>query len=423
MEQYKSITEYNSFFKSISLFEEDFSYDIDYFYNLLDKLLEYIKKINLRDNEDNFFNILNGKTDMRTTYIDFMTNITKFFNYSNKLIKNQAINTEKSKKILNFYIKCILSITLIYYQYQYINNLKNTLSDKEISIELFFQKFIEYNITIIQNKKFESLNKEIRKRNKTINDMLNLIHIILLINYNKLFFDDLYINYLNIFHLNDIVIDKLKAKDFGNEFIFTFIKKIIIKSYDIYKQLILPDLNYYKYITLPRYTGYCWFVSFLNGLTYSDKNRKLLNDKFKDGQIKNLLDINIETENSHTIFKSFVFYIIENITNIFRTYSNDIYDDCQILKILKKIPLIILNKMIEEIKFDISLELSVDETFINFCKKKTKENSAGLNNYLYRFFIYNKDKNDNFNFEIKKDDFILIKKFYDFLNIKCLFYL
>ena len=45
MEQYKSITEYNTFFKSISLFEKDFSNDIDYFYNLLDKLLKYIKKL------------------------------------------------------------------------------------------------------------------------------------------------------------------------------------------------------------------------------------------------------------------------------------------------------------------------------------------------------------------------------------------
>jgi hypothetical protein len=38
------------------------------------------------------------------------------------------------------------------------------------------------------------------------------------------------------------------------------------------------------YITIPQYEGICWFISFLTGICYSDKNKQLLLKKFSENQ-------------------------------------------------------------------------------------------------------------------------------------------
>ena len=427
------ITEQNNYFDSIDLSRDKFSNDIGEFIKILDIFNNYIKNINFIKNRHYLLIVLKNSITKKIMYYSLIKNILKIYNYCNILYDNTRIdirNSEQFKKVLNFYIKCILSASLILYQYYYIDILNNETEKTEMnSIELFFEKFIRNNQIMIENEKFYKLKEEIVQINQERKDerkILDLISRTLLIIYNITFFDELFINYLNIFNLNDRIMVNLRRKNFEKDLVLSKIQTIIINSYKKYKETILLSLNYYKYITLPNYTGYCWFVSFLTGLTYSNKNKNLLNKKMQDRnyamQIKELSRINISRETSDTIFKSFVFYIIRNITNIFKTYSDNLMDDCEILKYLKKIPLVILNKMIEEINSSILYEQQqTAKTHLNICRERIKANSADFYNYIYRYFIFkNKFKKENF-YEIQKSDLIIIKNFYELLDIKCLF--
>ena len=175
-----------------------------------------------------------------------------------------------------------------------------------------------------------------------------------------------------------------------------------------------------SYITLPQYTGICWFIAMLNGITYSDMNRNLLLSKEK------------RQSSSPSLFKSFVYYIINNITKTFKVYDKDKFNDCSLLLELKYKPLNILREIInnevrsknEEYYMDIlnticskitKNELEAENISSSKVLKIIKNTKPVLDNWAINVFIDNiLDRNFNFSkvlsYNPYSKDYTLIQK-------------
>jgi hypothetical protein len=208
------------------------------------------------------------------------------------------------------------------------------------------------------------------------------------------------------------------------------------------------------FITIPQYGPICWFISMLTCITYSDRNKKLLLTK-KIINEQNIKDIKDHQYDSKIIFVSFIYYIIDTITSKFKTYSK-LTDDCELFKILKETPTLFLKKLIGEYRDSLLAEIdknfedklikdknkySLVRSFLNsiflsepktekhntykkrekilknMCKDKIEDNYACASNFIYRKIYYN--ETDKLN--IHQHNYSIIKLFYSFLNINCLY--
>ena len=61
---------------------------------------------------------------------------------------------------------------------------------------------------------------------------------------------------------------------------------------------------------MPKYTGICWFVSFIVGITYSDKNKELLLNKSTINNVNCKKDIDIFKLSAKEIFTTLIYRII-----------------------------------------------------------------------------------------------------------------
>ena len=66
----------------------------------------------------------------------------------------------------------------------------------------------------------------------------------------------------------------------GDYDILNKLNSLIKEIMNIYSTIPYKD----DYITIPQYEGICWFISFLTGICYSDKNKQLLLKKFSENQ-------------------------------------------------------------------------------------------------------------------------------------------
>jgi hypothetical protein len=76
-----------------------------------------------------------------------------------------------------------------------------------------------------------------------------------------------------------------------------------------------------RYVTMPKYTGICWFVSFIVGICYSDGNKALLLEK----EVENISNIKKDEDNTtltaNEIFTTLIYRIINEITRERKTYN------------------------------------------------------------------------------------------------------
>ena len=138
-----------------------------------------------------------------------------------------------------------------------------------------------------------------------------------------------------------------------------------IKYYLIYINYTIFINNDNKFITIPQYHDICWFISIITGITYSDRSKKLLLD-----------NINSRTNGNYQKFNDFIFYIINTITNNYKEYSENIKDDCEILKYLKQQPVYIVKYLVWKYCKNNSLDIfnTIFNTIFNNKQLTTKNN-------------------------------------------------
>jgi hypothetical protein len=140
-----------------------------------------------------------------------------------------------------------------------------------------------------------------------------------------------------------------------------------IKNYLIYINYTIFIDNDNKFITIPQYHDICWFNSIITGITYSDRSKKLL----LDNRTSRIND-------DYQEFNKFIFYIIDNITNTYKEYSENINDDCKILKYLKQQPVYIVKYLVWKYCKNNSLDIfnNIFNNIFNI-KKLTTNNIIG----------------------------------------------
>jgi len=188
-----------------------------------------------------------------------------------------------------------------------------------------------------------------------------------------------------------------------------FINKIAI----FYK--IQPSNN--RFVTIPKYTGICWFVSFIIGITYSDKNKQLLINKYKENQANIKNDEHISSLSSNEIFTTLIYRIITNITKDNKTYNDINIKDLNELNIyLKKTPIQCLIKLINDY-IENYKEKPIPNEYI-FIKEYLDDKN------IEHYEPYNLNEYEKLGkFGIKLHNYFCLNLLYRFLNIKSLYLL
>lgn len=158
---------------------------------------------------------------------------------------------------------------------------------------------------------------------------------------------------------------------------------------------ILPDDN--DYIAIPQYEGICWFISMITALTYSDLNRKLINDK--------IIATGITEDSSSNNFLNFIQFIINNISNIGLTYTPYVTNTQNILNYIKTKPIKVIQELVLKYWREIlyctepnSQQFKID--IKNFIDKLIKLNINSIDNYIIRKKLLYSDIKDPFGYII-----------------------
>jgi hypothetical protein len=431
------IEEFNDYIQSK---KDVMDFNIAEFNEILDKYNKYAEFVILTNNDYYLFNLLMKGDDLGICDA-ILRNIIIIERYYSSLYDTIIIDIN-SMKIIHLYNKCLLHILIVLYQYYFIideiiPNITDKCSDKTfICLSNFFSKFIENetNKEIIENN--EKLKNKVSETLIEY-DIYLIIYKITIIRFNKFFFSDSSEYPIKIHYIygNKSIYRNLSEnfesfKDTSSKYyrilhLLNFNITAIVKN--------IPKINQNNYITIPQYSGYCWFVSFLTGLTYSDKNKNLLLHKLVPQQYKPVEEID-ETTESIIVLYSIVYYIINNITYGYKTYTSNISQHCEIFEFFKKLPLLFLNNLKEEIKEEIIDDVRDEEILIKIRQSKRPkldipisedkikskleqiliEEPLNIDNYIHRSII---DNSVSLNYL----DTIIIKKFYQMLNIGCLF--
>ena len=138
---------------------------------------------------------------------------------------------------------------------------------------------------------------------------------------------------------------------------------------------ILHDDN--DYIAIPQYEGICWFISMITALTYSDLNRKLINDK--------IIAARISEDSSSNNFLNFMQFIINNISNIGLTYRTLNSNKQIILNYIKTKPI----KVIQE------LVLKYWREILYYTESNSQQFKTDIKNFIDRLIELNINYIDN----------------------------
>jgi hypothetical protein len=456
-ENYETImNSFNEFISSIN--KDPYEVNIENFNKILKDYKNYAYIISFTNN-NYYLNMLLDDTYIFSIINPILDNIININEYFKKLydITNESDKNKYFNEIVTLYFKCLIDALIALYQYYIIykegidglEGCHTRIFDNECLLEIY-EKFIKEinNYDIIQNNTdiIEKINEilKISKNDESIREKIyDVIYIITVTRFNELFF-----SYESEFAIRkiDIISNDEKHK---------YLKKKLdnlwkepkqnFKEYELYYKIgnllyyiidingnYLEKLNENKYITIPIYSDSCWFISFLTGLTYSDKNKELLLGKLNHTHelYKNINEID-KTTKSNVILYSLVYYIIHTITKDHKKYSNDLSTNCEIFKNLKKLPEFFLNKSGKEIKEELLNEkkieisrlkktkkrrLNDEEMIKSIIGKKLREEKTNPDNYFYRKIIKNIKSHSLYNSEN-----LVLKKFYEILDIKCLF--
>jgi hypothetical protein len=276
-----------------------------------------------------------------------------------------------------------------------------------------------------------------------------ILYSIIIIEFNKLFYNRNETDYIrnpvglsrHVYYENMKELLLNDEKSFLND-LKKILFEILTQLYKINQKTTIIDKN--TYITIPQYEGICWFISFLTALTYSDRNKKLLINKYDEIKTIVLDDLDKITPKTEyiIIFNTLVYYIINNVTKDFKTYNaSDMQSDCNLFDNFKKYPILFIKKLIndmdnfyknlviEKIKktekpegilsslsrriFN-SSSLKYENEMIKYYENKLSKNSINDHNYIF-YSILNKQ------YGIMQMHYSIIKMFYSFLNIHCLY--
>jgi hypothetical protein len=342
---------------------------------------------------------------------------------------------QESLKFDKFTFTQIKTIIFNYREYEDIYTIDNLTEEQ--SYILFILKKIKYLLT--NSKQYYDIRSHDIKKD-TLILKYTILYSIIIIEFNKLFYNINESNYMTDplqFHIKYDKLTELLLNDeksFLNdlkELLFNFLTQL----YKINKPTTIIDKN--TYITIPQYEGICWFISFLTALTYSDRNKQLLINKYDEIKSSVLDDMDKITSKTDyiTIFNTLVYYIINNVTKDFRTYKvDDMQSDCKLFDNFKKYPILFLKKLINDMNNfykDLVIEkikksekkiervlslvsLKYENELIRYYKNKLSTNVTNIHNYIF-YSILNKE------YGIMPMHYSILKMFYSFLNINCLY--
>ena len=238
--------------------------------------------------------------------------------------------------------------------------------------EIFFLNYVKNYIetiyaadSIISREQLNFYNSNIKK----INDN-NIFYHFIIYNYN-LFFNKnsikkeiRYVLTGNIFNfeLNSLTFN-INLLDLPDSDAKYNIKNIVFLILYYVNKTYSHNINCNDYITIPQYDEICWFISMINAMCYSDLSKKILLSKkdaikIKYGMDDDSYDINniIKKKSNYQEnikdFIYFIYYIIENVTNEFKTYNDYLNGDDEnkkklntLLNLFKYFPLKFLSSM------------------------------------------------------------------------------
>jgi hypothetical protein len=274
-----------------------------------------------------------------------------------------------------------------------------------------------------------------------------ILYRIIIIEFNKLFYninETYYITHPLPLHIEYNKLTELflnGEKSFLND-LKEILFNVLTELYKINQPATTIDNN--TYITIPQYEGICWFISFLTALTYSDRNKKLLINKYDEIKKIVLDDLDKITEKTEyiIIFNTLVYYIINNVTKDFKTYNaSNMHSDCKLFDNFKKYPFLFLKKLIngmddfcktivaEKIKktekpdtlfrslskrlFN-SQSTKYENEMVEFYKRKLLEHPLNPRNYIYEAILSK-------TYGMTIHHYSIIEMFYSFLNIRCMY--
>ena len=362
---------------------KDISFDISGDISI-SKLLSYINLFNSYLDE---ININNNYCNIKNLIINFNKNIDNFVNpivnnintiilYYNQFDKTLL---ESNSMVHYYFIYAIYkSIIILFTYYYYLDNINIYLSIDTIEFNdimnddepqdlgkednKLFTNFIKYILISVYNSRTGThiTNPEEIEELNTLKDTC--------ISFNSVTDDQIEFIVQSdiVFILQNIyknICVKFNAIILGiNEknIKFSYIKRkidFIIKNkddkYTVIRNLIITineleikngiSLGINDYITIPQYTTVCWYISILTGMCYSDDSKKLLLNRINES------NYNTSSDENNT-FINIIKYIIENITNDHKRYSDNITDNCDFFVYFKNNLIVFLLKKLNKLR-------------------------------------------------------------------------
>jgi len=420
------IIDYNDYFEKV---KKEKIYTIEKFVKILLKFSKYIFDISFLKNIEYIENIIFKDKDSHVLFEikDNIDVVIKYYDNIDDIIKKQNLDVNR------LYYSYIYNGIMVLYQYYYIINgiykikTSEKLNRRVRSLTSLKSKPLLRLFSLTRPKSQRSLKainiedkyvifktfiyKEIKNKSEFIQsdeygDFQLLYHIILNKFNKKMLNIDNDID-ISVFHpLPDETIEHLRKKT--NDKFINILKSYLLKNVETSIKITISSKNF---ITIPQYNGICWFISFLTGICYSDKSKELL---LKKRETYNS-DLILNKTDNEKLLLSFVYYVIDNITSIFKTYSNShIETNCDIFKKFKNIPFLFIKNYIKENK----KSYKADYNYLS--------NYGNPHNYVNTILRITYARDDQLTmdkelFGITGGDFIILYLFYKILNIKCLF--
>jgi len=370
-----TIEEYDTFFNNYNIKVESDINDVE---KLLNNFENYLNSI-LRDN--NWFrNIDKLSKDPPTKEVleNTIKNLTKYMNIIHDYYVKIDHDIIKKNIDINFHFVDIMTTAIIIlYSYVYHNNIFELKSHDMDMFKNYYQSiFLFFMKKIIEHCYYIDI---------------------------KIEDEELLFKFKDIIYNKEPSCRRVVATQ--TRLIVNFINKISI----FYK---IAPLNT-RYVSMPKYTGICWFVSFIVGITYSDKNKQLLLKKIPENSLNYKKKTDISELTANEIFTTLIYRIIVKITENTKTY--DMIDETEMNELniyLKETPIKFLIKLINEyIDTTDKTKLSHEYSFI----KEYIENNKIFKPYKLNEYEQLGDVG------IRESDYFFLNLLYRFLNINSLY--
>ena len=348
--------------------------------------------------------------------------MVNYDNYFNKYSKVSKSNINDVVKILNKFKKYLDTIYLNISEFKPNTNYDNIIETLKNYMNIIYNYYDKIQISQLEN-------------NININyQFIDVMTIAIIILYSYIFFND---KTKIIKNKKDttfkFIMHKILIKYYAgisspiNKKTFYKFKIIIYNNKPNQKSYIIDFINKIskfnkikpsnkRYFTIPQYTGICWFIAFIVGICYSDKNKELLIKKFNSNKKNYKKDEPIANLSAKQIFTTLIYRIIKEITENGKRYDEIDGKTINELNIyLKETPIKFLIKLINEYYYNpnkddyskeyIFIKDYINEMQFNLTKKYFINKIKIINNKI-------KEKGINKN-DIRKD-IIKLKEIYPY---------